>query len=121
MTPARSLADDDCLRVATASILDMHPRRVPHFIKRMRRNEYWPDVWNSWLAKRGLQARSFGVNTLADAPKGHWIAIVDPDPTDGWSHALVMRGRRVAHDPTYEGERIRRNYICGFVLEPVGA
>ena len=114
MIPAHSIADADCLRVATASLLELNPRRMPHFI---RRPGNWLDVWQAWLNARGLRIRTHYFRTLADAPKGYWIAIVDEDPTDGWSHALVMRGRRVAHD-LYTPKGERRKYVCGYTIEP---
>ena len=118
MTPAHSIADGDCLRTATASILDLNPRRVPHFIERMRKDDYWVDVWAAWLRKRGLRPVRHCINTLADAPKGWWIAITDEDPFDYETHALVMRGRRVAFD-AQENPPLRRNYIEGYTLEPL--
>jgi len=118
VTPAHSIAEDDCLRTATASILDMNPRRVPHFVRRKRKGEYWFDVWDAWLRSRGLRAVPHYFATLADAPSGWWIAITDEDPTDDWTHALVMRGRRVAWDAQPNPPR-RRNYIQGYTIEPV--
>jgi len=116
VTPAYSIAEDDCLRTSTASILDVSPERVPHFVKRHGSN--WYIHWAIWLAKRhGLFPRRVSFKRLADAPRGYWIAIVDYNPTSDCTHAIVMRGRRVVWDAAEYDEPKRHSYLYGYVLE----
>jgi len=116
VTPAYSIAEDDCLRTSTAAILDVDPTRVPHFVKRHGGN--WYKHWAEWLAKHHrLFPRRIHFDRLADAPRGHWIAIVDYNPSDDCTHAIVMRGSKVAWDAVEYDKPKRHSYICGYVLE----
>lgn len=126
MKPAETIpgVNHDCLRLCVASILEMHPRRVPHFVKRW---DAWLPELCRWLERRGYTLTAFHLEGLGGlrapwVPKGYWIAIVDnsgPEPSSwgsGSSHAIVMRGRRKVYDPQ-EGEfDKRRRYFCGYQI-----
>lgn len=127
MKPAQPLATsyNDCLRLSLASILELHPRRVPDFVKRYGDN--WEREVEKWLARRNLKWYCFGISdygnlSLPWIPRGYWIAIVDNDDIAMESHAIVMKGRRKVYDP---GEwdltkfTKRRRYFCGYEITEV--
>ncbi len=69
-------------------------------------------------ARAGLKVRWFLLDSISrdEVPAGYWIAIVRsyPDEEGYWTHARVMRGRRIAHDPAEIARSRPRRYLLGF-------
>lgn len=120
MKPVASIGvKDDCLRQCVASILEMHPRRVPNFVKRFR--DRWIDELQDWLFDRDMYLSGFGLDGFGGLqapwiPKGYWIAVVD-NRADV-SHAIVMRGQKKVFDPEDWMDK-RRRYWCGYEILPI--
>jgi hypothetical protein len=115
MIPTVMEGADLCLETALASLLERED--VPCFAG-------WGASWQygvgCWLRTIGRKARWFSVNDLGrDAvPAGHWMAVVVSDRNEGplWTHARVMRGRRIAFDPGETARSRRRRYLLGLEI-----
>jgi len=115
MTPARGLvvhnpphATGDCLRACVASIFDLPPEEVPHFVD----GEYRPigePGWSPWWIQlqAWLHERGFGLFfALIQEPEKHWGElnmdfhyVLGGYAKSGLPHSVVARGREIVHDP----------------------
>ncbi len=105
----------DCLRAAVASLLELDPTTVPHFVQEEEDGgEYWWDHLLRWLGERGLW--------IVDVPK-HVVLYqtpanallfatgVSPRDPDGKTRHMVVweggihrhQGRGLVHDPHPDG------------------
>jgi hypothetical protein len=78
----------DCMRTAVASLLDLPPEAVPHFVLFDRE---WFTAFNMWLAQRGLR-----IKPLAK-PERPCLAI-GRSPRDV-EHVVVWGPAGLIHDP----------------------
>lgn len=87
----------DCVRAATASILELDRDDVPHFVRDNPGHE-WYEHWEAWLLARGH--RAVMLHGPWDAPPrllGHYLA--SGMTPRGTKHMVVMRDGVLAHDP----------------------
>lgn len=100
----------NCLAACIASIFELPIEEAPHDIA----SDEWWSVVRQWMLARGLDIESVvGWPTRGDlAPllNGYWIGVVPSlnlFEADGFpvSHAVVMHGRMVAHDPSTRAKR----------------
>ena len=94
MKPVMQSETDDCLRACVASVLDLHPGEVPHFVA-----ESGLDSWSavlSWLGERGMD-----LEIHYDKDPG-CVCIAAGNGPRGRRHAVVwMNG--LLHDPHSSG------------------
>jgi len=117
MTPAYQIvlhdppALGDCLRASVASVLDLAPEDVPHFVQ-IGTDRYgdtdtdgvaWHRELRTFLADRGLDVLWCPVDELADYLP--WSVLDDcmlqgPSPRGDFSHIVVGRpDGTITHDP----------------------
>ncbi len=101
----------DCLRACVASITGED--NVPDFSSN---STNWMRNMKRWLARRGFVAKV--INDCGEID-GRCYSIVAVDPyifgVGVFAHAVVMRGKRVIHDP---GRRnIKKSYELAYGLE----
>lgn len=112
----------DCLRMCVAAIMEVSPRRVPHFVRHYDND--WCAGLEKWLSDRGYTLWRFSVKYCGglahrSVPKGYWIAVVDNERFDpDTAHAIVMKGRRVAYDPYPNPDAKRHVYHSGYEITP---
>jgi hypothetical protein len=84
----------DCMRASLTSILDLpnDPKKIP-----LSGAADWWKTAPKFLRKFGLVLR---YDEKAFWKQGYWMASVKSLNFEGGSHAIVMRGTRVAHDPS---------------------
>ena len=82
----------DCFRACMASFLELpNDERLPDGYKSVM-------AWNDWLAKFGM---TLSWSHRSIWREGYWIASVkSKNYTDGTTHAIIMHGTKVAHDPS---------------------
>jgi hypothetical protein len=82
----------DCLRACIASILEVDINSFPN-----DHSQNWWFTWKRLLAQWGL-TMEFDVDRIWR--QNYWIASVTSKNLEGRSHAIVMNGHKVAHDPS---------------------
>lgn len=129
----------DCVRACVASIFEMDLEEVPHFVEIMYQRQARHDVNKEWehsqwgLMNRWAWSFGVGVNRVtyqaagqylwAAAPlnyhPGYWIGTVESrDPAVAamggkWTHAVVMNGPEMVHDPNPDSRAIKLPYRYG--------
>jgi hypothetical protein len=105
----------DCMRAATASVLDLPIEAVPHFLLH---GDKWFDVFNSLLWTLGWDFEGSGRPhkqgrklLLEDSFDGYFLAIVLSRNFEGRTHMVVLDvDGAVVHDPSphknYQGENV---------------
>ena len=103
--------DRDCLRACVASITGED--NVPDFSSNSLN---WMRNVRRYLARRGFATKV--VSNCGKIDARHY-AIVAVDPVVSlcgvFAHAVVMRGKKVIHDPARR--RIKKNYVMEYALE----
>lgn len=85
----------DCYRACMATLLQLPPIVLPNDHSPM-----WYYNWRNYLTQFGLQMSS---SSPADGPiwSNHiWLASVPSLNLEGYSHAILMDGQKVYHDPS---------------------
>jgi hypothetical protein len=118
------LRKDDCLRAAVGTIINVHPRRM-RFIEPNTANDFWglhaevarEHGWRFYPIIPPGNRQGYRV----EAPKGLWIAIVPSHNIRNATHAIVMEGRRLFHDPSrrYKRTRTPRKITAAWKLSPI--
>lgn len=75
--------------------------------------------WNNWragLSKIGYRSEEFTPNG-ENEPEGYWVAIVDGH-LGGFTHAIVMKGKKLHYDPSANRTQRPHKFIGGFKLVP---
>ena len=88
--PGTGAPPGDCLRACVASVLELEPYQVPHFVElSMKISGYnWPVELAAWLAKRDLVPQWW--SGPPGGFDGHAI-VTGPSPRGDWNHAVVAR------------------------------
>lgn len=90
----------DCMRAAIASILELDPTLVPHFVSyRMCETT---DPWLWWWALVGWTYTVGIRTTFAVEPPAGWSVVSGIGPR-GYGHVVVAYDGEVVHDPHPEG------------------
>lgn len=87
----------DCVRAATASILDLPISAVPHFVA--EHNGDWRGHWEDWLEERDLIVIELDPRRR---PRCLYLGCGPTVRTKEYrpaAHMVVMDGLAVAHDP----------------------
>lgn len=101
--------DRDCLRAVVATLTG--EQNVPNFAS----SNNWMRNVRRWLKRRGFATKV--VNTCGKT-RGYTIAAVDPVAVveiGFFSHAVLMKGNKVVHDP--DRRRIKKNYEVIYGIE----
>lgn len=87
----------DCVRAATASLLDLKREEVPHFVRDEPGNT-WYDTWEKWIKDRGHSITVFH-QPWSNPPKllGYYLA--SGHSNRGTRHMIVMKDGVLSHDP----------------------
>ena len=102
--------DRDCLKACVATLTG--EKNVPDFSSN---GLTWMRNLRRWLGRRGFATK---VVRTCGKTNGYTIAAVDPvvGPCVGvFSHAVLMRGQKVIHDPGRR--RIKKNYEFVYGIE----
>lgn len=102
----------DCWRTCIACLLDMHPRRVPHFLKDWDGEKCYKRTV-AWLQKRGILM--FHIPLGTDKEKAleefggslkdkYWI--FSGQSKNGCGHVVVCCGNEIVHDPALDNSGI---------------
>jgi hypothetical protein len=110
----------DCFRACVASIFELELDEVPHFMDLDYRIWHVDRSKSNWWSMVNAWAWDFGVgfNRLSyparRRPKnwhpGWWIASVRSRCQDGATHAIVMHGNEVKHDPSPLSRALEERY-----------
>lgn len=84
----------DCFRACMATVLQLPPDVLPN-----DHSPAWHSIWASFLRQFGLSLM-FGSNKDAIWVDGYWIASVKSINYKEVTHAIVMDGTAVYHDPS---------------------
>lgn len=90
----------DCVRAATASVLELSREDVPHFVRDNPGSDGagWYDDWERFMVSRGVQpVIMLGPWDKPPRPSGYYLAS-GPSPR-GKKHMVVMWDGKLAHDP----------------------
>lgn len=105
MTPQRQLHVDakngDCFRAAMCSVLDIP---MSDDLPNVDDEGCWFFKWNRIVERIGLAVE---YDEKRIWRRGYWIASVPSKNLAGCTHAIVMKGHQVAHDPSTK-RRYRR-------------
>lgn len=90
----------DCMRACLTSMLDIpNTHKLPNFTEKTKEGHY-----NGGFSKWYKLLREMGLDFKYDQKKiwrsGYWMASVKSKNYKGGSHAIVMYGDKVAHDPS---------------------
>lgn len=83
----------DCFRACIATIVQSNPIELPN----PHEKGVWVLEWEEWLAKRGLGITFQSGYWYND---GLWVASVPSQNYKDTTHAVVMRGSELYHDPS---------------------
>ena len=84
----------DCFRACFATVFQLPPEILPN-----DHSAAWHGVWAAFLRQFGIDI-VYGSRKDAIWMDGFWIASVESLNYEGGSHAIVMQGTRVYHDPS---------------------
>jgi hypothetical protein len=87
----------DCVRAVTASILELDPKDVPHFVK-INPGSDWYEDWEAFMKKHGVTPHML-IGPWKTLPyiTGYYLA---SGPAErGCKHIVIMRNGKVVHDP----------------------
>jgi hypothetical protein len=121
-------SDDDCLRAALASVLDLAYEDVP---ENVRAGDEQHNRMQAFLSGRGLVAWTFGLHGVTDPqlmfghekipyhlhPTGYWLASVG-SPRNEDDHGVVMRGSHIVWDPHPQRGLAHRGFTQAIILMP---
>jgi hypothetical protein len=86
----------DCVRAVTASILELSPTDVPHFVKNQPEDE-WYDTWEQFMVAHGVKPIMIISGDIPPRPRGYYLA---SGPADrGCKHIVIMNDGKLVHDP----------------------
>ena len=90
----------DCMRACLTSMLDItNTHKLPNFTEKTKQGHH-----NGGVAKWRKLLNEMGLDLVYDQKKiwrsGYWIASVLSKNYEAGSHAIVMKGDKVAHDPS---------------------
>ena len=89
----------DCVRAVTASILELDPKDVPHFVK-LKPGSDWYDDWEQFMISHGttpVLVTGPWENDKPPVPLRYYLA---SGPADrGCKHIVIMENGKLAHDP----------------------
>lgn len=100
----------DCLTQCIAYIIDVHPFRVPLFVR--PRYKLWWNRVRSYLDSMGYKIRCFdGI-----PPNSGYAIVVGTSSEPGWEHAVVYKNGKMVFDPSnlptkWRDNRCRRYFI----------
>lgn len=87
----------DCFRACLASILEMDPSDVPHFVE--LGGDKWWILATEWCEENGLSLTySFKANGIREHLPLYWIAS-GKSPRGDFNHSVVFFGDEMVHDP----------------------
>jgi hypothetical protein len=91
----------DCVRAVTASILEMNPKDVPHFVKDQPGDE-WYNTWERFMISHGTKPIMITPPwEKVPKPSGYYLA---SGPAErGCRHLVIMWDGKLAHDPHPSG------------------
>lgn len=87
----------DCVRAATATLLNLPIAAVPHFVA--AHGGQWRTAWERWLDERDLIVVELDPR---QRPLGFFLAVGPTERTgrgNNVSHMIVMHGGGIGHDP----------------------
>lgn len=84
----------DCFRACVATVFQIPPEVLPN-----DHSAAWHSIWASFFNQFGIDM-VYGSRKDAIWMGGFWIASVKSINFEGGSHAIVMRGSEVYHDPS---------------------
>ena len=97
----------NCLQAAVASLLDLPLEAVPHF---MLFGRHWPKAFRLFLKAHGFMAATYIRKTPPDDGK-YRIGILEEKDID-WSHAVILCGKKIVHDPKSQTDMRYSGYYC---------
>ena len=87
----------DCVRAVTASILELDPKDVPHFVKNQPGSD-WYDTWEDFMITHKVRPiMLIPPWNSVPRPRGYYLAS-GPAPR-GCKHIIIMKDGQIAHDP----------------------
>ena len=87
----------DCVRAVTASILELDPKNVPHFVKNQPGFD-WYDTWEQFMINNGIKPIMITPPWDRPAkPSGYYLA--SGPAKRGCKHIVIMWDGNVVHDP----------------------
>lgn len=90
----------DCVRAVTASILELDPKDVPHFVK-LQPGPDWFDDWEQFMINHGVTPKITTKYEWKDnnipIPKGYYFA--SGPANRGCKHIVIMKDGNLIHDP----------------------
>lgn len=95
MIPIDQESDKDCMRACIASILELGLHEVPDFLA--IGGVLWKVEWIKWCYQRGISIVEMEYVKNA-VPQCYCIA-VGSNGDKNYSHAVVMFGNNIVHDP----------------------
>lgn len=106
----------ECMRESVATATGIPKTELPYIDPYKIPAIIWHFEWDKLLAEHGLKKKEFHPNGINE-PEGFWIAVVPNDAeTD---HAVVMRGRKLWHDPALTRKQRPHAFITGIELVPI--
>lgn len=111
----------ECLREAFACATGISRKSLPHINADKETVDSFWDKWKELTRERGYEFEEFEPNG-ENEPEGFWIALVHAYPGREASegHAVVMKGKRLWHDPSYDKRKQRPHaFYGGFRLVPI--
>jgi hypothetical protein len=89
----------DCVRAVTASILELDPKDVPHFVK-LNPGSDWYEDWEQFMIDHGKTPTICWMlceDGVPPIPRGYYLA---SGPAErGCKHIVIMHEGKLAHDP----------------------
>lgn len=88
----------DCVRAITASLLELNPKDVPHFVKEQPGSD-WYDTWENFMIEHDMKPIMLPGpwEKYPPKPRGYYLA---SGPAErGCKHIVIMYDGKVVHDP----------------------
>lgn len=101
----------DCARCSLATLLGLSYRSVPDFFKRYRKGHTQLAAIEKWLNKRGFEMVFMSPHRKPDC-----LYLACGPAARGFSHMVVMRKGKLAHDPHASGAGLRKVVRCWLVV-----
>lgn len=93
VTQTKFYPEGNCQDACLASILEVPLESLPNY-----HGADWNEVYDAWLAKRGLRLTRVPIDEDEPAPQGYHIGTVK-SPRGDWNHAVVVLDGKVIWDP----------------------
>lgn len=88
----------DCVRAVTASILELDPKDVPHFVQ-LKPGFEWYDDWEQFMINHGINPKMIIIGPFDKIPKLSGYYLASGPAARNCKHLVIMKDGVLAHDP----------------------